>query len=53
MLIEVDHEDVQTCSTDGRGRGYLGTEYADKDELVVAVIEDRDATDADTGDTDD
>lgn len=48
MKVDVDHEDIQTCSTDGRGRAYLGTEYADKDEVVVAVVEVRD----DSGDTD-
>jgi len=38
MKVDVDYENIQEVSTDGRGRVTLGMEYADED-LVVAVCE--------------
>ncbi|AGB31091.1 hypothetical protein C488_02026 [Natrinema pellirubrum DSM 15624] len=37
-MTKVDARDLQTNETDGRGRIYLGTEYANK-RVTVAVVE--------------
>lgn len=37
MRVHVDPDDVQTLDADGRGRVYLGTEFADE-TVEVAVL---------------
>ncbi len=37
-MVKVDARDLRTNETDGRGRIYLGTEYANK-RVTVAVVE--------------
>lgn len=39
MKVDVDPDDVQKLDADGRGRVYLGTEYADMDGVEVAVLD--------------
>jgi len=39
MELTVDPDDVQELTTDGRGRVYLGTEYANT-TVQVAVLDD-------------
>jgi hypothetical protein len=39
MHVQVDPDDVQTLTTDDRGRVYLGSEYANS-EVQVAVVDD-------------
>lgn len=40
MKVEVDPDDVQIVNADGRGRVYLGTEFADVKDIEVAVLDD-------------
>lgn len=38
MNVNVDPDDVQKLDADGRGRVYLGSEYADMDGIEIAVL---------------
>lgn len=40
MKVEVDPDDIQKLNSDGRGRVYLGSEYADLENIEVAVLSD-------------
>jgi hypothetical protein len=40
MKVDVDPDDLTTRGTDSRGRITLGSEYADRDEITVAVVDD-------------
>jgi len=39
MKVDVATDDVQTLSTDDRGRVYLGKEYGNAEAVEVAVLE--------------
>jgi hypothetical protein len=38
MQVTLDPDDVQVLDADGRGRVYLGSEFADADDIEVAVL---------------
>lgn len=38
MKVEIDPDDIQKLSSDDRGRVYLGSEFADLDEIEVAIL---------------
>ena len=40
MKVDIDPEDLITRGTDARGRITLGGEYADRDGITVAVVDD-------------
>jgi len=40
MKVEIDPDDVQKLDADERGRVYLGSEFADADNIEVAVLND-------------
>lgn len=40
MKVEVDPDDVQKLDSDGRGRVYLGSEFADLDGIEIAILND-------------
>jgi len=42
MKVDIDPDDLVTKGTDARGRLTLGSEYADRDEITVAVVDDPD-----------
>jgi hypothetical protein len=39
MLVEIDPDDLTTATTDARGRLTLGSEYANRDAITVAVVD--------------
>ena len=43
MKVEIDPDDLITRRTDARGRFTLGAEYADRDSITVAVVDDPEA----------
>ena len=38
MKVVIDPDDVKKLDADGRGRVYLGSEYADMDGIEVAIL---------------
>jgi len=38
MKVVIDPDDVKKLNADSRGRVYLGSEYADMDNIEVAVL---------------
>ena len=40
MKVDIDPDDLITRGTDSRGRITLGGEYADRDSITVAVVDD-------------
>ncbi len=42
MLVEIDPDDLTTATTDARGRLTLGSEYANRDAITVAVVDEED-----------
>jgi ribosomal protein S27AE len=45
MTVKVSDKDVHTDSTDARGRLTLGSEYANRDAITVAVVDEEDTDD--------
>jgi len=45
MQVTIDPDDMVTRGTDGRGRITLGSEYANRECITVAVIDDPEADD--------
>ena len=43
MKVDIDPDDLITRGTDSRGRITLGGEYADRDSITVAVVDDPEA----------
>jgi len=43
MKVDIDPDDLVTTGTDSRGRLTLGSEYADRDDITVAVVDDPEA----------
>ena len=41
--VEIDPDDLTTRRTDSRGRITLGSEYADRDQITVAIVDDPEA----------
>lgn len=39
MKIEVEPDDVMEKNTDDRGRFYLGADFADRDDVEIAVLD--------------
>ena len=45
MKLDVDPDDVMEKNTDDRGRFYLGAEYADHDNVQIAILDEGEGDD--------